>query len=92
MYWSSSNGRIELQMTLDQARSASHSGQCIEDVLALSRLPKIAKQLSKVNPETLRDELREYGAWDAAELADHDANLERLLWLAACDIREDQIL
>ena len=90
MWWSSSSGRIELQMTLYQARSASHQGQCIDDVLALSRVPKIAKQLAKVDPEVLRGELREYGA-DAEQLADHDENLQRLLWLAAGDITEENV-
>jgi hypothetical protein len=32
--------------------------------------------------------LKEYGAWDAAELSDHEANLTRLLWCACCDIAE----
>lgn len=32
--------------------------------------------------------LRGYGAWDDAELADHDANLNRLVWLLGCDLRE----
>ena len=88
MWYTSGSGRIELQMTLEQARSASHRGQCDADVLALSRVRSIARQLSKVDAALLRDELREYGAWDAAELADHDANLQRLLWLAASSIVE----
>ena len=29
-----------------------------------------------------------YGAWSEAELADHGANLERLVWVVACDIDE----
>ena len=74
-----------------EADEQPRKGQCIDDVLALSRVPKIAKQLAKVDPEVLRGELREYGAWDAAELADHDANLERLLWLAAGDITEENV-
>lgn len=39
-------------------------------------------------PWLLREHLRGYGAWDAAELCDHRANLQRLLWLWACDCRE----
>jgi hypothetical protein len=34
--------------------------------------------------------LKEYGAWDRQELADHDQNLQRILWLAACDITEQK--
>jgi hypothetical protein len=89
MYFTSSSGRIELQMTMEQALSASHQGQCDADVLALSKVPRIAKQLARVDPEILRAELKEYGAWDAQELVDHDQNLQRILWLAAGDIREE---
>ena len=28
------------------------------------------------------------GAWDESELADHDENLRRLVWLTGCDLRE----
>lgn len=91
MWWCSSSGRIEIQMTKAQAASASHQGQCDDDVMALSRVPKIARQLAKIDPETLRRELDEYGAWDDAELADHDQNLQRILWLAAGDIVDGNV-
>jgi hypothetical protein len=39
----------------------------------------------------LRRTLKEYGAWDATELADHDQNLQRILWLAAGDISDSNI-
>lgn len=88
-YFSTSSGRIELAMTLEQAQSASHQGQCDDDVRALSAEPAIAAQLEAINPQLLIDELREWGAWDDEELADHDQNLQRLLWLAAWDIFEE---
>jgi hypothetical protein len=40
------------------------------------------------NPEACAAYLKGYGAWDAEELADHDRNLDRLVWLAGCDLRE----
>jgi hypothetical protein len=89
MWFTSSSGHIELEMTKAQAKSASHQGQCDEDVSGLSRVPAIARQLDKIDPTLLRDELREYGAWEDDELADHDQNLQRILWLAAGDIVED---
>ena len=88
MWYTSGDGRIELQMTGADADSCSHSGSCDSDVLALSHTPYIARQLRKLAPETVREELRGYGAWDDEELADHAQNLQRLLWLAACDIAE----
>lgn len=81
--------RIELQMSLQEAESASHQGQCDDDVKALSELPHIAAQLADIDADTLRQELKEYGAWDADQLADHEQNLQRLLWLAAGDIVEE---
>lgn len=87
-WYVSSSGSIELQMSLDEAKSASHQGQCDDDVRALSKVPHIAAQLADINPDTLARELKEYGAWDESELADHEQNLQRLLWLAAGDIVE----
>lgn len=82
-------GRIELKMTLAQAQSASHPGPCDADVAALVRARNISWQLTRIDPATLRDELRGYGAWDETELADHDQNLQRLIWIAAGDIAEE---
>lgn len=89
MYWNTGSGRIELSMTLAQAQSASHQGQCDADVLALMQVPKIKRQLAKIDPELLSAELREYGAWDEEERSNHDDNLMRLVWCAACDIAEE---
>ncbi len=33
--------------------------------------------------------LRGYGAWDETELAIHDANLDRLVWLIGCGLAEE---
>lgn len=87
-WWSSSSGRIELKITFDDARAINHPGPADGDVLALSRKPYIAEQLAKLDRELLAKELKEWGAWDETERADHDQNLQRILWLAACDIAE----
>ena len=88
MWWNSSSGRIELQITEAQAAGASHSGRCDDDVLWLSGEPKIKRQLARLDPALVASELKEYGAWDEDQLADHEQNLQRLLWLACGDIRE----
>lgn len=87
----STGNRVRLKITLAQARSASHPGQCDDDVLALSRVPAIARQLRKLSPDSVRRELSEYGAWSDDELSDHDENLQRILWIAACDINERNV-
>lgn len=88
MYWSTGSGRIELNITKRQAAGASHPGDCERDVAELCKVPAIAKQLAVIDSALLRDELREWGAWDETELADHAQNLQRLVWLAAGDIAD----
>ena len=45
---------------------------------------------SGIDADAVREELREYGAWDDEQLEDDDENRARLLWLAAHGIKEDQ--
>ncbi len=80
--------RFEIVMTLAQAESASHPGKCDDDVFSLSRIPSIARKLASIPPDDIRAELGGYGAWSAAELADDNANKQRILWLAAGNISE----
>jgi len=88
LYWSSFN-RLELQMTLEDAESMSHSGQCDVDVAIGRHKAYIAKQLDAIGQNELFRELLDYG-FDEESLEDHSANLTRLLWLAANDIVENQ--
>lgn len=80
---------LEIEMTLEEAKSASHQGQCDADVAALLRQPHIAAQFDSFPPETIRAGLREAGAWDEDELTDDEQNRHRALWLAAGDIVEE---
>ena len=82
--------RFHIEMTLAQANEASHQGICDEDVAALVKHPKIARQLAKINADDIRSELREYGAWETDELMDSDANNARIIWIAAGDILNEQ--
>jgi hypothetical protein len=88
-WWVDSSGRIELEMTLAQAKSCFHPGPCDSEVLELSENPLIAKQIDKIDPKIIANCLKEYGAWDEDELSDHSQNIKRLLWIAACDIAEE---
>lgn len=78
----------EILMTEEQARGASHQGECDADAAALALVPEIAAQLDKIGAETIRAALKESGAYDAAELCDYEKNRVRVVWFAACDIRE----
>lgn len=88
MYWTTGSGRIELNITKNDALCCSHPGPCDNDVMQLSDKPSIKRQLAKLSPELVASELKEYGAWDTDELADHSQNLQRLLWLACGDISD----
>ena len=88
MIWLSSNGVIQLELTLKQAESAVHPGPCDADVLGLSELPRVKLQLEDLNSADVRIVLRECGAWDDTELSNHADNLQRILWIAAGDIRD----
>lgn len=89
LYWfTSSSGRIEFQMTADQIDRAHHQGQCDLDVAEVVK--ELRPVLNQLDRAALAAELKEYGAWDAAELADHESNLQRIVWLAAADIQESE--
>lgn len=89
-WFTSSNGRIEIQLTQYEAAQGYHLGQCDADVDRLSKKPHIASQLAALKPEDVREELAGYGAWDDDELADHAENLKRLLWLACAQITDEK--
>jgi hypothetical protein len=86
MWYSTSSGLIELQLTQDDVAMGYHSGSCDESIAALRRAPRIAAQLDAIDPALLRSELKEWGAWSDDDLADHDVNLSRILWLACGDL------
>lgn len=88
-YWTEGMGRVDLRISLADAQSASHAGRCDDDVAELRRKPSIARQVDAWKAEAVRAALKEYGAWDAAELSDDDANRDRMLWVACCDVAEE---
>jgi hypothetical protein len=68
-------------------------GTCIEDCSAPGeRAEAVAywiKALGFNSPEAgTKAYLKATGAWDLNDLEDHGQNLERLLWLICCDLRE----
>lgn len=79
--------RFEIELPDEAVDDCSHAGACDADVAYWA--PKIPRPES-VTPEALRDELREYGAWSTAELADDDANWRRIVWLASANIKEER--
>lgn len=89
-YWCSSSGRIELNLSMDIASKGYHSGACDLDIAELRTMAHIDSQLRAIPQDLLASELREYGAWDSEELANHEDNLNRILWLACGDLVDQQ--
>lgn len=84
--------RFEIKMTLQQAESCSHPGDCEHDVRMLMEHPLIKRQRRKIDPELIRKELKEYGAWEDEELQDDEGNWMRILWIGANDITEEAFM
>lgn len=82
--------RFSIDMTLEQAKSVSHSGDCEPDVLELMKDPEIQAQLEAISPEVLSEELRGYGAWEEKDRLDLQTNRERILWLAGGNIIDEE--
>jgi hypothetical protein len=81
---------FELNIKASDADAGCPGGMDAEEgVRYLMGLPYIARQLKKLSPEKVRLELKEYGAWDEDELADHDKNLMRVVWISCCNLKEE---
>lgn len=81
--------RFTIEMTRQQAASASHHGSCDASVAALLKNRRIAHQLLSIEPDRIRAELSEYGCWDSEELDNHQDNLARIVWIAAGNIVDE---
>ena len=77
--------RFTVEMPFEAVGDCSHQGDCQPEVR--DWLPRL--DLSNVKPDDLRAELAEYGAWEEDELQEHQTNLERIIWIAAGNIREE---
>lgn len=88
-WWTCGSGTIELLLNGQEIAACSHPGPCDTDVEHAVREHYLAEQLAQLNPDNVRRFLREIGAWDSRELLDHQANLRRLVWIAANDLSEE---
>jgi hypothetical protein len=80
-FWCDGSGQVEIKITQAQIDNVCHAGANDAAVAAESK--------PDINPALLKSILREYGAWDDAELSNHAANLDRVFWLACWDCFED---
>lgn len=76
--------RFELALPLEAIYEMSGQGDQTETVSFWKK-----HITNNIDPELIRKELKEYGAWDENELKDDEKNWERILWITACNIKED---
>ena len=81
--------RFTLAIPAQAIADCSQSGDVSGPVAHWVSAPEISAQYDSIDPADLAEELRGYGAWDDAELANHAANRERILWVAAGGIRDE---
>jgi len=79
--------RFELELPVECVRDLSCSGPVDDSADYWQR--KI--DLSHISDDCLAAELKEYGAWDSEELQDREANERRILWIAAGNIKENEL-
>lgn len=84
-YWTSFN-YVEFELPHDAVVECSHAGRCDDDVEYWQRELKLGLDRDKMIKE-----LKEYGAWSESSLKDMDNDdlEQKLIWLAAGDIREE---
>lgn len=91
-YWASFN-RFSLRLTGEAVCDIAQSGANDDAVAYWVDRVEYCKNLlgqDQATPDAIRAELKEYGAWDADELADDEANRRRIVWCAAWNIAEDE--
>ena len=80
---------FDLYFTRQDVDSMPLSGQCDDTVKIIAKKPYIERQFANIDNSKLIKELSEYGAWDNVELQDKQANIERIIWIACGDIKEN---
>lgn len=76
-----------------QYKSGSIPNHIIEDCSASGQVADIVHWAAieiefDCDMEQAKNYLRDFGAWSDAELSDHQENIERVLWLACCELGE----
>ena len=77
-----------ITFTLDQLNSIPDSGPADAAVSELSMADGMKEQVATWTQPEMVSELRGYGAWDDVDLSDKDSNIQRMIWIAACDLKE----
>ena len=86
----SSSGTIEFPLTGEQIHCICTSGSNDLASKMVSKDEQVAKWMERYSDEQLKSVILEYGAWDEEELTDRQQNIERIVWLLAWDVFDDE--
>ena len=78
--------RFELLIPEQAVKDCYHQGDCEDDCKFW--VDKVIA-LNNIDPNLIKEELKEYGAWEDEELNDDRQNWIRILWLGAGNIQDD---
>lgn len=82
--------RFELPIPISVVLNCSQvQKDATDDVDYALRCTPVGDAVDALAPDLIREELRDYGTWDDEELADDEENRARLVWIAACNVREE---
>jgi len=83
-------GQIELYLTRRQFEACSQGSRDASPyVQELLQVPEVAEQVTEWSDVHLREWLGEFGNWEPHELESRADNVERAVWILACDMREE---
>lgn len=80
-------GHLSGQLPNECVTDCSHSGACDSDVEYWVNKLHFTEAIEAVRELAVRH-LREYGAWDDLDTADTETLAQRILWIAAGDVKE----
>jgi uncharacterized protein YegL len=80
---------LSLTLTGRCIDQCSASGSVDADVAFWAPVVFLMNDNQGIMPESIRKELKEFGAWDEKELMGERENEQRIVWIAACDLKEE---
>ncbi len=84
--------RFDIEIPIELVETVPRHGMCDDAIETLCTTEPMSSYLALLNPQEIKDELSEYGAWNETELSDHNQNLRRILWIAIGNIQEETLL
>jgi len=81
--------RFVLYLWEGDARELSARGDRDNAARKIALAPLYRAQFRTIDPLAIREELLETGGWQVHELQDNWENQKRILWIAGCNLKEE---